>query len=1189
MPNIKKISPIHRLYFTQRHVPEVSVDPLETHLADQPQVVSHLLGIALVLPFAELVIHDRHPARLYHHPVRASRQALPEQDLHFVQDAGGAVVPGLDLLRAQQLRQAADQRRRLLAADHPGHPVTLHRGGDILRRADPAQYLVQQGALLPPGVVEEEAFPAQAQPQAAVRGDGAQAAHGDLLGSGAGGLVRIRMPPFPPLKRIRLDLRLHSRPEQVGDGGDLLDLARVVDLPRAGGAYDQLLFRAGKGDVEGVQVVDERVQALPEIILGEDRPPQDRPVADGHQAQAVEGSLLRVAPEDDGLRRLVVDLPIREGKDHDLEAQSLGLVYGQDADRVLPVRGGDRLAAARLVPPFQEAAQVRALLLGVLGDQVEEGLREYLLRFREAGGEVAEEPLGQLVQGLPGQGEEVLEGRLVVRLARAEPPGQHLVGVARPLPARRVLRIAHAAQQGDQETDRRGAAHEQGIVGDDVVAVAAGRMGLLVGQQGIGHARALLVGAREYGDLLERVAVVLQALQDGRQALHRLLPPVFLRVAGEELDPHVSLLLPQGGRYALPAPVVGVGDLREEGGARGRAERGALQRLVVERLQDRRGGGEEGVVEVHDPAAASPIVRQGLLAALLRPEIGADALVQQRPVRVAEAVDALFHVADDQVRPAIRQALRHQGAEVVPLHAAGVLELVDHVVVHARTGLLVDEGGVAAADDLVQQLGRIGDQQDVLLLAVSGDLAGDVGQDPQRVGVTHDLAGRVIGRQVGEEGDDALHAGVQPLRVGAADGLPQVGRRRAGGIGLGVVRQRPEGGCRLFHLAARQPLEVEKRGAASSLEVRGAEAGALEQRGALLAEAPRLGLRGADDGVQLLFVGLQGLLVRDRLAGLLAKGPVTLLEKLPAEREDVLPQAPAASLLDLVRGETQQPAQQVLALGLLQVGQQAIDRLGQDPFLVHLDAIAARQADLAGEGAGGLLEEAVDRADIEGGVVVQDRDQDLPGLLPRLRLRQGIGGGERPEVIGGAAGGEVVQLPDDAALHLVRRLVREGDGQDPAVGARPREEQREVLPGQLMRLARPGGGSVDGQHGDRGGLEDTAFRVALLPEDLQHAGAQVALEEDRPLLGGAAYAAPRLQELSQGGQVLLRAAEAGDQGNRLAAPVAFVQGDAQGLFLFRQGRLLLRLAGIVRKIGIGGVHHAQSRFPVVRLHSVLLF
>ena len=87
----------------------------------------------------------------------------------------------------------------------------------------------------------------------------------------------------------------------------------------------------------------------------------------------------------------------------------------------------------------------------------------------------------------------------------------------------------------------------------------------------------------------------------------------------------------------------------------------------------------------------------------------------------------MFHVANDQIRPAIRQTLLHQGAEVIPLHAAGILELIDHIMIYVRTRFLVDKGGVTAADDLIQQLGRIGHQHDILFFPVRGDLPGDIG------------------------------------------------------------------------------------------------------------------------------------------------------------------------------------------------------------------------------------------------------------------------------------------------------------------------------------------------------------------------------------------------------------------------------------------------------------------------------
>ena len=75
-------------------------------------------------------------------------------------------------------------------------------------------------------------------------------------------------------------------------------------------------------------------------------------------------------------------------------------------------------------------------------------------------------------------------------------------------------------------------------------------------------------------------------------------------------------------------------------------------------------------------------------------------LIQQCPVRVPKAVDALFHITNDQVVFTLRQALLHERTEIVPLHTAGVLELINHIMVNLRTGLLIDEGGITAMDHL---------------------------------------------------------------------------------------------------------------------------------------------------------------------------------------------------------------------------------------------------------------------------------------------------------------------------------------------------------------------------------------------------------------------------------------------------------------------------------------------------------
>ena len=60
--------------------------------------------------------------------------------------------------------------------------------------------------------------------------------------------------------------------------------------------------------------------------------------------------------------------------------------------------------------------------------------------------------------------------------------------------------------------------------------------------------------------------------------------------------------------------------------------------------------------------------------------------------------------------------LLQQYAEVLPLYGGGVLELVNHDVLQLRADLLEDEGRVAVADERVEQLLRVAEQETVGLL-----------------------------------------------------------------------------------------------------------------------------------------------------------------------------------------------------------------------------------------------------------------------------------------------------------------------------------------------------------------------------------------------------------------------------------------------------------------------------------------
>ena len=185
-------------------------------------------------------------------------------------------------------------------------------------------------------------------------------------------------------------------------------------------------------------------------------------------------------------------------------------------------------------------------------------------------------------------------------------------------------------------------------------------------------------------------------------------------------------------------------------------------------------------------------------------------LIEQGPVGVPEAIDALFHVAHDQVLLALRQALLHEGAEVAPLHPAGVLKLVDHVMVDLRAGFLIDKGGVAALDHLAQQFVGVGDEHDVVLRPVGTDLAGNVCQDAQRIIITDNLLGGEIIGSVVIALNQLFHAVIQS-RLHRLDDLPP--QLRAGffrGIGFRLIHQFAEGGGRGFQLSLCPHVEKEE-------------------------------------------------------------------------------------------------------------------------------------------------------------------------------------------------------------------------------------------------------------------------------------------------------------------------------------------------------------------------------------------
>ena len=102
-------------------------------------------------------------------------------------------------------------------------------------------------------------------------------------------------------------------------------------------------------------------------------------------------------------------------------------------------------------------------------------------------------------------------------------------------------------------------------------------------------------------------------------------------------------------------------------------------------------------------------------------EFFVDAVAKQAWVGVAEAVDRLLGVADDEVEvvAAVRQALVQQRHEVVVLLVARVLELVDHEMVDPRAHAFIDKRhGVVSGHEVVDEVVGVGNEHHVVVLAV---------------------------------------------------------------------------------------------------------------------------------------------------------------------------------------------------------------------------------------------------------------------------------------------------------------------------------------------------------------------------------------------------------------------------------------------------------------------------------------
>lgn len=110
-------------------------------------------------------------------------------------------------------------------------------------------------------------------------------------------------------------------------------------------------------------------------------------------------------------------------------------------------------------------------------------------------------------------------------------------------------------------------------------------------------------------------------------------------------------------------------------------------------------------------------------------------VLQELPVAVAPAIDALLHVSDDETSVLVSDAVVEQDFEVGPLHGRCVLKLINHDIAQLSPDLLVDERRVLLVDEVVEQFLRVGERIVVVVGIDVVDLLLDTSEESQLVDV----------------------------------------------------------------------------------------------------------------------------------------------------------------------------------------------------------------------------------------------------------------------------------------------------------------------------------------------------------------------------------------------------------------------------------------------------------------------
>ena len=641
---------------------------------------------------------------------------------------------------------------------------------------------------------------------------------------------------------------------------------------------------------------------------------------------------------------------------------------GHHADAVAAGGRGDLRRS--VFPAAEECVQVVAAGGDPIRQIVHKGLdiRDFRIEGDRVGqAEVAEEFFRKVHEGMIAGGD--------VHLHAAGQEAGHGGGF---LPGRSV----HQRELGDEPAHGDGRLDEQGIVRHD---------GNPFGDQCGGDVGAFAVAADEDGDV-------------GPFGLFTVQVP-------QRADDFIHLVLGEKHFYGTRGGVRDTGGLRDVGVE-------PLDHVAGSGnpVQLRGGIAEEGVVEIDDGAAGAPVfVQDGHIRV---PEFLLQAGVQEVPVAATPTVDALLHVAHHEGFAAGGVAVLQERPEVLPLHHGRVLEFIQEEIVEPDAQFFVDERGAGAVDDAAEDGVAVVQGDDVFLPLNLGEGVPEFACDAQAVELPLDGEGGLIRTvRLAEAGQKRLQRCVQrPMKL-VFQGPFSLGEPLVGIHGLAHE------GLRGFRNTGRRvPVLIQ----------------GFEEAVVAVGRIHAGGPEGVQHGLRRLhhafLIGLHGLFAEGAhpFQGLARKLVLAFREVLQAGGhlgepafEGESPRS-AQVLLDTA-GE---PFQQGPVPLFRQAVQHAVHAFRHQFLAVQLHLVGGELADLARESAEGLLEELVDGGDGEGGVVMQDAGNLLLRFFLDLRLRQTGGGGQVFQIARlRRVFGQGIEFLQDTALHLVRSLVGEGDGQ----------------------------------------------------------------------------------------------------------------------------------------------------------------